>query len=47
MEFAEEAKRTRIGERKTAIMVTLDVQNAFNSASWKAIDETLRRGAHG
>lgn len=30
LEFADEAKRTRIQERKTAIMITLDVRNAFN-----------------
>lgn len=42
LEFADEARRTRIQERKTSVMITLDVRNAFNTASWMSIDKALR-----
>lgn len=34
VEFAEKARKTRIRERITSTMLTLDVKNAFNSAAW-------------
>lgn len=42
VEFAEKVKVTRIEDRITSVMITFDVQNAFNSAAWDAIDEALR-----
>lgn len=46
--FDEVARRTRPTETQTSLMVTLDVQNAFNTASWTSIDRALcRKGING
>lgn len=43
LDFAEEASGTRSTERKTSVLITLDVQNAFNSIVWRAIDDSIRK----
>lgn len=41
--IAEDAKLIRRQKRKSCLMVTLDVGNAFNAMAWSAIDKVLRR----
>lgn len=40
--FTEAAKSTKPTQRQTSVMVTLDVQNAFNTATWTSIDRASR-----